>query len=65
MSKHWNPNEEMARWASADEAPSPGKWPEGATAGLALVAASCLAVGVILYQVAGPREVVEASVAGR
>ena len=64
MSKHWNPDVEIARWAGADELTLPKKrsWPEGATAGLVLVAASCLALGVVLYQFAGPRQVVEESV---
>jgi hypothetical protein len=34
-------------------------WPAGATAGLMLVAAACLGVAVVLYQVAGPRDVFE------
>ena len=32
-------------------------WPEGATAGLLLVAALCLGIATALYQVAGPRDV--------
>jgi Na+/H+-translocating membrane pyrophosphatase len=32
-------------------------WPEGATAGILLVAAACLAVSLTLYHVAGPRDV--------
>ena len=32
-------------------------WPEGATAGILLVAAACLALSATLYQVAGPRDV--------
>lgn len=31
-------------------------WPEGATAGVLLVAAACLAFSVTLYQVAAPGE---------
>ena len=81
MSKHWNPDEELAdrscpqhdldralAWLkAADETSRPQKaaWPEGATAGLLLVAASCLAVGALLYQFAGPREVIEESVTRR
>ena len=67
MSKHWNPDEEIA-WINAAHEPSrPAKaaWPEGATAGLLLVAASCLAMGVLLYQFAGPRTVIEDNVARR
>jgi hypothetical protein len=32
-------------------------WPDGATAGLLLVAAVCLCVSTALYQVAGPHHV--------
>ena len=32
-------------------------WPQGATAGLLLVAALCLGIATALYQVAGPRDV--------
>jgi hypothetical protein len=32
-------------------------WPQGATAGLLIVAAACLAVSLTLYHVAGPRDV--------
>lgn len=38
--------------------PAEKSWPEGATAGLLLVAAGCLALGALLYRVAGPRDVV-------
>lgn len=31
-------------------------WPQGATAGLLIVAAACLAVSLTLYHVAGPRD---------
>lgn len=67
MSKHWNPDGEVSRWTGADELARPGKasWPEGATAGLVLVAVGCLALGTILYQVAGPRDVVDERVAPR
>jgi hypothetical protein len=33
------------------------RWPEGATAGLVLVAAMCLGVAVGFYWAAGPRDV--------
>lgn len=55
MSKHWNPDEDLARLRS-EEPPRP-VWPEGATAGLLLVAAACAGFMLILYQVAGPRDV--------
>jgi hypothetical protein len=56
---HWNPEGELARPPRAHELP-PGKpaWPKGATAGLVLVAACCLSIGLALYEVAGPRDVV-------
>ncbi|HET9397639.1 MAG TPA: hypothetical protein VFO45_02360 [Sphingomicrobium sp.] len=67
MSKHWNPDAELAWLKVADDVPParPSSWPEGATAGLVLVAVACFAFGVVLYQFAGPREVIEESVARR
>ena len=53
MSKHWSPDNETARIREARVAHS---WPAGATVGVVLVAAACLAVGVVVYQVAGPRD---------
>jgi hypothetical protein len=54
MSRHWNPDDELARvW---DE-PTKPRWPKGATAGLLLVGAVCLGVTLMLYKVAGPRDV--------
>jgi hypothetical protein len=32
-------------------------WPAGATAGVVLIAACCIGAAVVLYQVAGPRDV--------
>ena len=46
--KHWNPRR---------EAKPKAHWPEGATAGLILVAAACVGIAAILYKVAGPRDV--------
>lgn len=65
MSKHWKPDAEIARWTGADDSSRPRKaaWPAGATAGLMLVAAACLAVGALFYQVAGPRNPIEEDVA--
>ena len=67
VSKHWNPDDELLRWTGAEDAARPRKtaWPKGATAGLMLVAASCVAVGALFYKIAGPREVVEESVVRR
>ena len=61
MSRHWDPDEELARSIAAEELARLQRrpWPEGAVAGLVLVAASCLALGTVLYQFAGPRNVVE------
>ena len=54
MSKPWNPNEDLAR---VRQAPAGRAWPEGATAGLVMVAAGCVALVVVLYQLSGPRDV--------
>ena len=54
MSKPWNPDDELARAQAAQAKP---RWPEGATAGLVLVAAGCLGLAALLYHVAGPRDV--------
>jgi hypothetical protein len=52
VSKHWNPEEELAL---VREARVRREWPAGATVGLALVAAACAGVVVTLYYIAGPR----------
>lgn len=58
MSKHWAPEDERKGWTPAKGSVRPKKqWPEGATAGLVLLATGCVALGVLLYQVAGPRDV--------
>ncbi len=54
MSKHWNPDDEIAR---VREPRPKTTWPEGATAGLVLVATACLGIAVLLYQIAAPRDV--------
>ena len=54
MAKHWNPDDELVR---ALERREKSRWPDGATAGLVLVAAACLGVALLLYKVAGPRDV--------
>ena len=60
MSKHWNSDDELARCIAADEfVRGQRRWPEGATAGLLLVALFCIAFGALLYQVTGPRPVIE------
>ena len=40
-------------------------WPEGATAGLLLVAVACLGLSMTLYHIAGPRDVFAESAAPR
>lgn len=67
MTRHWDPDEELARRIAAEELARSRKaeWPKGATAGLVLVAACCMALGVVLYQFAGPRNVVEKDVGPR
>ena len=60
MAKHWNPEDDLARMREvrAKQSRTVGpRWPEGATAGLVLVAAGCLGLALLLYQVAGPRDV--------
>ena len=53
MSRHWNPRGEVAR---VRKAPAKHDWPLGATVGVVALAAACLALGVIAYHVAGPRD---------
>jgi hypothetical protein len=67
VSRHWNPDGERARCTGADGLARPGKapLPQGSVAGMVLVAVCCLALGLALYQFAGPRDVVEESVARR
>ena len=55
MSRHWNPQEELKHLERA----APRKvWPSGATPGLLMVAAACLAAGLVLYKVAGPNDII-------
>jgi len=54
VSKHWNPDEDLSR--VRDAAPK-SEWPEGATVGLLLVAGACIGFAVLMYQIAGPRDV--------
>lgn len=55
MSRHWNPDEDLAR---VREARVTHAWPAGATVGLALVAAACAGVVATLYWVSGPRDII-------
>ena len=54
MSKHWNPQDEIAQ---RRETETNRRWPEGATMGLVLVATACLGLVIGLYAAAGPRDV--------
>lgn len=40
-------------------------WPQGATAGILLVAGACLGLSMTLYHVAGPRDVFAQDAVGR
>ena len=51
MSRHWKPERDAARVRVKHA------WPAGATAGVVVVAACCIGVAVVLYQLAGPRDV--------
>jgi len=70
MSRHWKPEGKIVRirpvggrrnWARAQaywqETAPKRKLPSGAAAGLVLVAAACLGVGIGLYSALGPRDV--------
>lgn len=50
MTKPWNPKAELNSKAKP-------QWPEGATAGLLVVAVACVGIAAVLYKVAGPRDV--------
>lgn len=51
---HWNPDEDVARSRELRPAQS---WPEGATAGLIMLAAGCIAFMALLYRLAAPADV--------
>jgi hypothetical protein len=65
MSRHWNPDEDLARIhdalarerAARVRVRTAKRWPEGATAGLILVATACIGLSVLLYRIGGPRDV--------
>jgi hypothetical protein len=54
MSRHWIPDEDVARVRAATPR---RRWPEGATAGVTVVALSCVGLAVLLYRLAGPRDI--------
>ena len=55
VSKHWNPDEDLAL---VREQRAKRAWPKGATAGLAMLGLTCVGLAILLYRVAGPRDVV-------
>jgi hypothetical protein len=60
VSRHWKPDGDIPGARPLESlAPAKKPWPAGATAGLVLVAAACLALGAVVYHVAGPRDVFE------
>lgn len=54
MSAHWNPKDDLVQTRQERVKP---RWPEGATAGLILVAAGCIGMALLLYRLAGPSDV--------
>jgi hypothetical protein len=54
MSRHWNPDDELTRTRLA---PARRGLAAVSISGLALVAAACLATAVLLYRLAGPRDI--------
>jgi hypothetical protein len=59
MSKPWNPQDELLRVREDRDsrAQSGPRWPDGATAGLVMLGLGCFAVAMLLYRLAGPRDV--------
>lgn len=58
MSRHWKPDSDAVPISRGGER-ARKRWPEGATLGLAIVAAACIGLAAALYHVAGPRDVFE------
>jgi hypothetical protein len=54
MSKPWNPADAIAQ---SRDAGVRSTWPSGATAGLAMLAAACVGIVMLLYRIMGPRDV--------
>ena len=73
MSRHWKPPAQkiVRTRASGDWTRIQSYWnahrsmPEGAKAGLVLIAAACVGIAIGAYQVLGPRDVVADEVANR
>lgn len=58
MSRHWKPDGDAVR-ILPDTNRVRKRWPDGATAGLVIVAAACIGIAAVLYHVAGPRDAFE------
>ena len=58
MSRHWKHDGDAVPIVSGGER-ARRRWPEGASVGLAIVAAACLGLAAVLYHVAGPRDAFE------
>lgn len=54
MSAHWSPNDDLERVRDPRARPA---IPAASAVGLAMVAASCVAVAMLLYRLAGPRDI--------
>ena len=52
MSKHWQPDEELAR-----RTPGRVRLPAESITGLAMIAIACVGTAVLLYRLAGPRDI--------
>jgi hypothetical protein len=55
MAQHWNPNDDLLRVRDARPAV---RLPDGAAAGLMMVAAGCVGLALLLYKLAGPRDII-------
>jgi hypothetical protein len=53
MSRHWNPDDDLARAPRTRALP---RLPVESIDGLAMVAAACVRTAVLLYKLAGPRD---------
>ena len=53
--KHWNPDEDLRRATRSRSKPG---LPEGAGVGLLVTAAACVGFAILIYQLAGPRDIV-------
>jgi len=56
VSKHWHPDEELLLARNAPAQPRP-RLPAASLVGLAVVAAACVGAAILLYRLAGPRDI--------